>query len=802
MTRLVPILLLLLVAAPRVAADDEYDKVVKPFLAAHCVGCHREGKAKGDFRLDDLAADFAAPKSAGRWEEVLGRVTSGEMPPPDRPRPKPDDAAGVAAWVAGRLAEAEATQGNAEKVSFRRLSREEYANTVRDLLGVTVDAADPTGLPEDPDWHGFQRVGSVLTLSPAHVEKYLAASEAALAEALPAGPRPPREVVRWSAFDLRGGSWKKYEAEYRARGVADKVRADVVPNNGALDDHTLRVKVAGEYLVRVKLSGLRPEGGRAPRLRLYDSGISRLLFERDVEAPEAAPATLEFRAHLPAGDHNVRIVNAVPGPNPEARRSRSSEVPNAFTGLTTRVPWQLKFTDDDGKPLVPFLLLDSVEWDGPVLESWPTPASRLVFFGGDAATKDAAYAREILTRFAGRAWRRPAKPAEVDRLARLVELSQKRGDGFEAAVKVGLLAVLNSSHFLYLVEGDPAAPSPRLTDWEAASRLSYFLWGTAPDARLTEAARAGTLRDPEVRRAEARRMLADPRAASFADSFPRQWLQLRRVGLFAPDKTLYPDYDEYLEASMVAETTGFFREVLARDAGLREFLDSDWTVLNERLAAHYGVRGVRGEAMRRVALAPGDHRGGLLTHASVLGLTSDGTRHRPVHRGVWVLDAIVGRPPPPPPANVPALATPAAGAAKTTVRDKLEAHRADVNCAACHRRIDPLGLAFDNYDAVGRWRDAEAAAGGGADPRLDPSGELADGRKFADAAGLKRLLLDDADKFAAAFAEKLATYALRRPVTAGDRAALKPLLERSKPGGYRLASLVESFVAGELFLRR
>ncbi|HEX4609874.1 MAG TPA: DUF1592 domain-containing protein [Urbifossiella sp.] len=792
-----------LTAAGAGAADAEFDALVKPFLARHCVSCHGETAAKGDFRADTLSAEFGSPKAAGRWEEVMGRVTSGDMPPKGRPRPPADDVARVSEWIVGRLAEAEAAeQRGAGKVAFRRLTREEYANTVRDLLGVTVDVADPTGLPEDPDWHGFQRVGAVLTLSPAHVEKYLAAAAAALDEALPTGPRPPREVVRWTAFDLRGGSWKKYEADYRARGIADRVRADVVPNNGALDDHTLRVKTPGDYLVRVRLSGLRPAGGRAPRLRLYDSSISRVLFEQDVEAPEDRPVTLEFRAHLPAGAHNVRIVNAVPGPNPEDRRSRSSEVPNAFTGLRTRVPWQMKFTDDDGKPVVPFLLLDSVEWDGPVHDSWPTPAYRQVFFGGEAATKDAAYARQILARFAERAWRRPVGVAELDPLVRVVETARGLGDTFEEAVKTGLLTVLTSKNFLYLEEGDLAASAPRLTDWQLAARLSYFLWSTAPDRRLLDLARAGELRRPAVRRAEARRLLADPRAAAFADSFPRQWLQLRRVGMFAPDRALYPEYDEYLERSMVAETTGYFREVLARDAGLREFLDSDWTVLNERLATHYGITGVSGEGMRRVALRPEHHRGGILTHASVLSLTSDGTRHRPVHRGVWVLESIIGRPPPPPPANVPALGTPTAAARKATVREKLERHRADANCAGCHRRIDPLGLAFDNYDAIGRWRDVEAVRDGtGDDPRLDPGGELPDGRRFADAAGLKRLMADDVDTFAAAFAEKLATYALRRGVTHGDRAEVKRLVEASKPGGYRLAALVESFVAGELFLK-
>jgi hypothetical protein len=316
-------------------------------------------------------------------------------------------------------------------------------------------------------------------------------------------------------------------------------------------------------------------------------------------------------------------------------------------------------------------------------------------------------------------------------------------------------------------------------------------------------ARANKLHEPAVLHAEVQRMLADPKAAEFAEAFPYQWLQLRRVGMFAPDKVLYPDYDEYLEKSMIHESVGFFGDVLKRNASLREFLDSDWTLLNERLARHYGIEGVKGERLQRVALKPEDHRGGLLTQASVLSLTSDGTRHRPVHRGVWVLESIIGKPPPPPPANVPALGTPSPNTPKTTVREKLELHRSDANCNACHRKIDPLGIAFDNYDAIGRWRTVETVRDGtGADPKLDPSGELPDGRKFADSAALKRLLLDDTGKFASAFCEKLATYALRRGMTFSDRTELKRVAEQAKASDYKLASLIDTFVASPLFLKR
>ena len=578
---------------------------------------------------------------------------------------------------------------------------------------------------------------------------------------------------------------------------------DIVPNNGALDSHDLNLKAAGEYVVRVKVSGLRPEGGRAPRLRLYDSATSRLLFEQDVDTPEDKPATLEFRVHLPAGRHPIRIVNAVPGPNPEGRKSRSTGTPNTFTSLKSRVPWQIKFTTDDYKPLVPFLLLDFIEWEGPMVDSWPTQAHQRIFFAGDKATKDPAYAREILARFAEHAWRRPVQAVEVDRLVKVTGAAQKLGDTFEESVKTALLTALSSKNFLYLQEGNASAPTSRLNDWELASRLSYFLWSSMPDQRLLDLARQGKLHETETLRGEQRRMMQDAKAAKFAESFPRQWLQLHKVGMFAPDSKLYPEYDDYLEKSMIGETTGFFREVLEKNLSLREFIRSDWTMLNERLAGHYGIASVHGEPLQRVALRPDDHRGGLLTQGSILSMTSDGTRHRPVHRGKWVLESFIGKPPPPPPANVPPIEPAPPTAPKTTLRAKLEAHKSDANCAACHLKIDPLGLAFENYDAIGRWRTEEAQRDGvGANPKLDPSGELNDGRKFADADGLKRILLADTDKFAAACTEKLATYGLRRAPNFGDRAELRRITGQAKAADYKLGSLIEYLVTSDLFQKR
>ncbi|MES2505557.1 MAG: DUF1592 domain-containing protein [Verrucomicrobiota bacterium] len=784
------------------AEPSALDSLVKPFFAEHCTSCHGEKKQKGDLRVDNLTVNLDSPKSLMHWEEIMNRINSGDMPPEDEARPKPEEISRVAEWIVSQLREAEvAKQSSAsERVSFRKLSREEYANSIRDLLGVNFDVKAPTGLPEDPDWKGFERIGSVLTLSPAHVEKYLSAAETILDEALSLRPEPKRDVIRWGAFDMR---WKDFAKEYQARGIADQVRIEIVPNNYTTDTWNLEVKTTGEYLLKLKLSGLRPEGGRAPRLKVYMSSIDKTLIEQDVDTPEDKPILVEARVHLAAGKYPIRIINSVPGPNPEGRRSRHSGTANAFTTVRSRVPWQLKLTDDDFKPIQPTLIVDMVEWDGPIVDSWPTAAHQRIFFGGEEAVKDPAYAREIVSRFATQAWRRPVQESEVTHLLKPFEQAQKLGDSFELSVRNSLLAVLCSKSFVYLEEGDVKKPNQKLNDWELASRLSYFLWSTMPDARLLGLARANQLHPPETLRAEVQRMLKDPKAQVFATSFPRQWLQLRKVGMFPPDKVLYPEYDENLEQSMVAETMGFFGEMLKGNRSLREFLDSDWTMMNERLAMHYGFEGIRGDKFQRVSLKPEDHRGGLLTQASILSLSSDGTRHRPVHRGVWVLESIIGKPPPPPPANVPALSTPAPTAKKTTVREKLEQHRADPNCTACHNKIDPLGVAFDNYDAIGRWRTVETLKEGtGANPPLDPSGKLPDGRVFEDSIGLKKLLVADSDKFAAAFTEKLATYALRRGMTFSDREELKRIAEGAKTTDYRLLSLIESLVSSPLFLKR
>jgi len=524
-----------------------------------------------------------------------------------------------------------------------------------------------------------------------------------------------------------------------------------------------------------------------------------MLFEQDVVTTEFTPVTLEFQAHLPAGNHPIRMTNEAPGPSNLPRAGRNGNHP-FFTIKQGREPWQTKLTDEEGNAILPFLIVDWVEIEGPIADSTPSIAEKEYLPKGSG---DLAQAREILGRFTERAFRRPVKAVELDRYVKLVDSEMQSGEKFEAAMKTGLLAVMCSKDFFYLVEGSPEQNQVRINDWELASRLSYFLWSTMPDAALLESARNGTLHQSDVLRAQVGLMLHDPKIAQFADAFPRQWLQLRRVGMFPPDKKIYPTYDDYLQKSMIEETTAYFGEVLGKSLSLREFLDSNWTMLNARLATHYEIPGVNEDRMQRVTLRPEDHRGGLLTMASILSLTSDGTRHRPVHRGKWVLESLLGKPPPPPPANVKPIETTPPTQKKMTLRMKLASHKTDPTCAACHVKIDPLGLAFDNYDAIGRWRTEEAVRdGSGENPKVDASGELVDGRKFSGPEELKKILISDIDKFNTAFVEKLATFALRRGMSIDDRGALADIARQSKAADYRLESIVEALVVSDLFQKR
>ena len=798
-TLLLPLILAGMGATPGSAVADGLDPKVDAYFKAHCVGCHGKDVAKNDFRIDNLSPKVGF-ENTPQWLEIMERITSGEMPPKkQKDRPSAEESAFVVEWLSTRMKEGESARMAARgRVSYNRLTREEYVNTVRDLLGVHFDATDPGGFLEDPEWRGFERLGSVLTLSPSNIEKYLAAAEVVLSEAYPAKKPLPLQ------FSKRAVTENQINPVHRERlrdlGLLDKVRFEMWAGDIYRYSVSEALPEAGIYEITYTLSGLKPEKGRAPRLFVYESKLDRVLHEQDVIAPEDKPITVTFRAHLPKGRPSISVINEVSGPSNNPRSGRHGRMP--FVSIKDgRIPWQMKLTDEQGRPRYPFLILDSVSMRGPIITE-EEQRRRDEYF--PRQTGDIAQVREGFGKLARRAFRRPATPEELDGYVRIVTTELAAKEKFHDAVKAGMLAILCSKSFLFLAEGDQSKDRHTLNDWEIASRLSYLLWSTMPDETLFALAEQGKLHDKAELGKQVARMLADPRAGRFCDSFSSQWLQLRKVGRFPPDKKIYPDYDANLEQSMIGETKAYFREVLDRSLTLREFLHSDWSMMNARLAAFYGLpeEGLGRDGYQRVALPAGSHRGGLLTQAAILSLTSDGTRHRPVHRGVWLSEAIFGKTPPPPPANVDPIETNPVDAPKATLRMKLAAHIHDARCASCHSKIDPLGLAFENYDAIGRWRTKEVVEGTGKNPAVDPAGKLPDGRAYNTPEEFKRLLLANIDSFNVAFIEKLATYGLRRTVSFDDRNDLAAIAKASREKDYRLRDIVEAFVLSDLFQKR
>ena len=782
------------------------------FLTAHCLRCHGPEKEKGDLRIDRLSRDFKFGADTHHWAEMIEQVNSGQMPPKKEKQPTQAEIAAFVTSLDARIKEGRAARMAARPaVAHYRLSRKEYQNTVYDLLGVRYDPAKPGELNEDTRWHGFERIGSELSLSPSHVDRYYRAAGTVLDRAFPAASSEARKV-RKTAAELRYGGGKDLQPVLDRFGIKRPLRQLLYPGNvqSALSPNwfgRIGPEHSGLYKVRLQASGIRPPGGQTAHLsigkRTGEETVDGLI-EFDLTAPEDKPQVYEFEVFL---EMPMTLEFCVVATDVVDRRAGAA-FRNALGGRSYMFthssetfllnPNAPQMFDDKGNGLFSTVLLDWIEWEGPLVSDAEKARRNGVFPPEDATPEVVA---EHLQRFAERAWRRAVKPEELADYLKAFRAERDAGEKLASAYRGALQAVLTSRNFLYLVEGEPVARE-RLTDPELASRLSYFLWSSMPDDALLTAARGGQLSGANLK-AQVDRILADGRIQRFVDDFARQWLQLHRVGMFPPDKKLYPNYDAWLETSMKAEPVEFFRELLTRNLPVDGFLDSDWTVANARLCDFYGLPEPKSGGFQRVSLKPEHRRGGLLTMGAVLGLTSDGTRHRPVHRGVWVSEVIFGKTPPPPPANVPAIEPPTPQSPKATLRQKIEAHRNNANCAACHAKIDPLGLAWDNYDAIGQWRTHEQiAAGTGNNPVIDPAGALPDGREFKDAAGFKQLLLQDRDAVARAFIEHLCTYALRRVLTYDDQEDLKTIQAEAKKGGYRLKDTIAAVAMSELMRKR
>jgi hypothetical protein len=780
--------------------SDADDRLAK-FAAQYCVQCHGADVAEGNIRFDGLH-DRESPDFGPRWTRAYERIVSGEMPPSDADQPSDEERYAVAEAIAGGLATWDETQqARSASVVFKRLSRVEYAHTLEDLLGFRYYPSDPGGLPEDPQWHGIERIGSVLSLSPSHIERYLSAAELALQQRIPLSDPPKPWSYEWLATDVIQSTG--YQSRLASDPQTPRHRLLIGPGNnwkhyvGGLT--RIITPHAGKYRIQVQASGLRPNGGSAPHVVIYDANIDRTLLEQDVEAAEESPKTIEAIVWLPAGAHDLIVRNELPGPTPYEPHQRGGNV-DLFTTLKAgRSPFLQKVSDDSFQPYQSLLILDRVTIDA-VFDDWPPATQRRWITAG---AEDDAHASAILREFGLRAFRRPLTPSQLERFLDVVRQTRQSGSSFALSIREAMLAMLCSHEFLFLVEGDAQQSRSKLDDYELASRLSYFLWSTMPDDELLAAAEDSSLHERGSLAAQSQRMIDDPRSQRFAEDFARQWLGLHDVGKFPPDKKRYPSYDPALQRSMIAEPQAFVAEVFRQNLSIAQFIQSDWTMVNDRLADHYGIPGVVDYPIRRVGLESTHHRGGLLTQASILSLTSDGFRHRPVHRGKWVSEVFYGITPPPPPPNAGTIPASPEGAAPTTLREKLEAHRQQASCAACHAKIDPLGFAFDHYDAIGRWQTVDSSQGAaGQSPAVDASGTLADGRSYSGPDAFKQLLLEDLDQIAHAFTQRLATYALRRPLTFSEKKTLQSIVIDSKPDGYRFRSLVERLIASDLFQRR
>lgn len=739
------------------AGADDYVHDVWPLVKKYCVECHSGKDAQSGINFDKFKTKAADPRHRRLWDRVRSHVASRLMPPADAPQPSDKERDRLLAWIEGTALQVDCTGPvDVGRVTIRRLNRVEYNNTIRDLVGVDFQPADD--FPADDVGYGFDNIGDVLSLPPLLLEKYLNAAEAIIDQAIVVPPAPA--IVRYEAeteqVEGPGGVYGGFAFLLYSNGQVH-VR-HVFPENG---DYVIRVRAFGQ------------QAGKEPaRVQLRLDGKELKTF--DVKETEDKPGLFEVRQRVKQGGQRVAA---------------------AFTNDF----YQPK--DPDPKNRDRNLGIDYIEIQGP-LDAQQTilpEAHRRIMIASPGGGKEREAARKILERFASRAFRRPVEEDEVERLAQFAQAALDQGDSFEAALKLPLKAVLVSPHFLFRIEADREPQrtdkSYALNDYELAARLSYFLWSTMPDDELFAAAKAGRLHTIGGMADQVRRMLKSPKSQALVENFAGQWLQLRTLRQLAPDKNKYPDFDEPLRAAMVRESELFFARVLREDRSLLEFLDADYTYLNERLARHYGISGVSGSEFR-LALLPDRRRGGVLTQASIMTLTSNPTRTSAVKRGKWILENVLGTPPPPPPPGAGDLpdgdGTPLAG----TLRQRMEQHRQKAICASCHAQLDPLGFGLENFDGIGAWRTLDAGA------EIDTTGVLPTGESFAGPAELRQILLGKQDQFLRCLTEKMLTYALGRGLEYGDRCSVDQIVQGVVEDEHRMSRLILGIVQSDPFLRR
>jgi len=736
---------------------------VLPVLREYCWDCHGDGTHKGDVALDAFTNTPAILADRRLWERVLHVTSSGEMPPAKKPQPEAAARQQVVQWLDATLFPVDPERPDPGRVTLRRLNRAEYNNTIRDLVGVDFQPADD--FPEDDVGYGFDNIGDVLSLPPLLLEKYLSAAESVVDAALVEGPRKP-PVRHVAASQFAGG-------------------ADNGPMRGLASNGELTVEVhapaAGTYSVDLRAHGDQagPDPARMT-LRLDGRDVETFDVKAKAREPETYSATVPIAA---AGAHTLAV----------AFVNDFYQVKTVERKRAGKRPVKEQVTEDRN------LWVHDLTFTGPNDVELPLPEFHRRFLAERAAggKKDEESGRAFVGDFARRAWRRPVADAELSRLMTLYTRGREDGATHESAVKQTLTAILVSPHFLFRGEIHPEPDNPgiirRIGEHALASRLSYFLWSSMPDDTLMDLADRGRLRaelEPQVRR-----MLRDPKARALTDNFAGQWLGLRTLGLLEPDREKFPAFNEELRHSLRTETERFFEHIVAEDRPVTDFLLADYTFLNGALSRYYGIPGAEGEAFVKVSLS-GTPRRGLLTQGSILTLTSNPTRTSPVKRGKWVLENLLASPPPPPPPGVPELE--GGDRLQGSLRQRMEQHRENALCASCHERMDPIGFAFEHFDAIGAWRETD-----GGEP-VEPAGKLNTGEAFADHRELNAVLASArrAD-FLRCLAEKMLTYALGRGLEYYDRPAVQRIVKDLEAGDGRFSTLVLSVVQSAPFqLRR
>lgn len=750
--------MLLGVTSACLQAAGGFEKTAMPFLEKHCYECHGGKKTKADLDLKAIRDDARILPDLKLWRGVLHQVNTGEMPPDKHPsQPTPDEITAFNAAIEESIAAAESKlPPDPGRVTARRLNRTEYNNTVRDLLDVDFNASE--NFPADDIGHGFDNIGDVLSVSPVHLERYLDAADGIAERAVVLKlPKPP-ERTTFSIFLEPGG----YGSENGTRPVTNSAAELFVR-------HTF--KEAGSYRFRVRAGATNVSDLDPVQMKLF-IGEKEVLATTVTNTPKKW-GSYEVELDLPAGEHRF-----------SAR----------WANRDTNVAAQTLFINE-------FKVIGPKDTRTPFMK-------RMAGIAVDRPESERT--AEVVRWFLTRIFRRLPTTEEIARYTKVFEAGKTAADGkFDGGMQDLVRAALVSPKFLFRVELDnrpTATDAQPLDDFQLASRLSYFLWSTTPDEELLGLAEKGAL--ASQLEAQVRRMLKDPKSVALVQNFGMQWLQLERLATFQPDSKLFPSFDENLRKAMLRETELFLGEILREDRSLLDLVDADFTYVNRPLARHYGIeseafkggggggrRGGRGGGgdFVRVSL-PDRKRGGLLTHASILTATSNPTRTSPVKRGKWVLEQILGTPPPPPPPNIPGLED--QKELSGTLRQRMEQHRANPSCANCHQQMDALGFAFENFDAVGRFRDADA------DGKIDSSGKLPDGKTFQGAADLRTILKDKKDLVARNLAEKLTTYALGRGLEYYDERAIRKILGDVARAEYRFSSLLVSIVQSDPFRMR